>query len=65
MAEEQTLTTEELHELEDRWTLWFQKQQTEGTVNAKAWLESLKEVMSFGTVCEIETFRFLSFSLDF
>lgn len=52
MAEEQTpiANEEQLHELEDRWTLWFQKQQTEGTVNAKAWLESLKEVMSFGTV---------------
>jgi len=45
-------TTVEYHELEDKWTLWFQKQQTEGTVNAKSWLESLKEVMTFGTVEE-------------
>jgi hypothetical protein len=41
----------EKHTLEDKWTLWFQKQQNEGTVNPRAWLESLKEVMSFGCVC--------------
>lgn len=40
------------HNLEDTWTLWFQKKNTTGTVQARAWLDSLKEVMTFGTVEE-------------
>jgi hypothetical protein len=38
------------HELEDAWTLWFQKQAESGTVQGAKWLESLREVMTFGTV---------------
>ena len=39
-----------LHELEDAWTLWFQKITDTGTVQAANWLESLREVMTFATV---------------
>jgi len=44
------LDPEQSHPLEDTWTLWFQKQNESGTTSALAWLEGMKEVMSFGTV---------------
>jgi len=52
MQVDQGLDTEQYHPLEDTWTLWFQKQAESGSTSAVAWLEGLKEVMSFGTVEE-------------
>jgi len=52
MEVDKDLDPEQYHPLEDTWTLWFQKQSETGTTSALAWLEGLKEVMSFGTVEE-------------
>lgn len=52
MEVDKELDQKQFHPLEDTWTLWFQKQNESGSTNALAWLEGLKEVMSFGTVEE-------------
>lgn len=51
MEVDKDLDQKQFHPLEDTWTLWFQKQNESGSTSATAWLEGLKEVMSFGTVC--------------
>lgn len=52
MEVDKELDHKQFHPLEDTWTLWFQKQNESGSTSAIAWLEGLKEVMSFGTVEE-------------